>query len=80
MKLEAGQTPHVLRPGESRRVYLSVDPRLLATWDKAARTWKIAGGRLDLLLGSSSRDIVARASVVTPARRLSAAWRPSARP
>jgi beta-glucosidase len=76
----AGWSKQGLRPGESRRVYLTVDPRLLATWDEAGHDWKIASGRLDVLLGASSRDIVARASVVTPARRLPAAWRSAQRP
>jgi beta-glucosidase len=76
----AGWSKQGLRPGESRRVYLTVDPRLLATWDESGRDWKIAGGRLDVLLGASSRDIVARASVLTPARRLPAAWRPPETP
>jgi beta-glucosidase len=76
----AGWSKQSLRPGESRRVYLTVDPRLLATWDEAGHDWKIASGRLDVLLGASSRDIAARASVVTPARRLPAAWRPAQRP
>jgi beta-glucosidase len=76
----AGWSKQALRPGESRRVYLEVDPRLLATWDEGGRNWKVARGRLDVLLGASSRDIVARASVVTPAQRLPAGWRPSERP
>lgn len=72
----AGWSKLQLRPGESRRVYLAVDPRLLAVWDEAARDWKISRGELDVLLGSSSRDIAAQVSVVTPAERLPASWRP----
>jgi beta-glucosidase len=74
----AGWSKQALRPGESRRVFLEVDPRLLAVWDEGKHDWSIAGGPLEVLLGSSSRDITERVSVVTPARRLPAGWRPSA--
>lgn len=33
-----------LAPGEERKVSVSVDPRLLATFDEAARRWRIKGG------------------------------------
>jgi beta-glucosidase len=37
-----------LEPGESRRVSVAVDPRLLADFDVAARGWRIGAGAYDL--------------------------------
>jgi beta-glucosidase len=33
-----------LQPGETRRVTMSVDPRLLARYDESGRRWRIAPG------------------------------------
>lgn len=72
----AGWASVELQPGESRRVSREIDPRLLAVWDPAAHGWKIPGGRVDVLLAASSRDIVAQAAVDAPAATLPASWRP----
>ncbi|MGN7160207.1 beta-glucosidase family protein [Sphingomonas sp. SAFR-052] len=57
-----------LAPGETRTMEVTVDPRLLATFDSQTRGWKIAGGTYQLLLANSATDIVARTSVrVAPA-------------
>ena len=34
----------LLNPGETRRVSITADPRLLATFDPSHRVWRIAGG------------------------------------
>lgn len=47
-----------LKPGESRMVTLSADPRLLARFDGAARQWRIAGGIHRVMLGKSAADEV----------------------
>ncbi len=52
-----------LAPGETRTMDVTVDPRLLATFDSQTRGWKIAGGTYQLLLANSATDIVARTSV-----------------
>lgn len=52
-----------LAPGAVQRVTLTVDPRLLATWDEKARGWSIAAGQYDVALGSSSRTLVANTPV-----------------
>jgi beta-glucosidase len=52
-----------LAPGESRTIDMTVDPRLLATFDSTTRGWKIAGGDYQLLLAHSATDIAARATV-----------------
>ena len=58
-----GFTKVDLAPGESRTVTLTVDPRLLATFDSKTRGWNIAGGDYQLLLAHSATDIAQRATV-----------------
>lgn len=65
-----------LAPGASKPVTVTVDPRLLATFDGAANRWKIAGGSYKVLLGHSSDDIAATTTVTVPARTLPASWHP----
>jgi beta-glucosidase len=45
-----------LKPGEDRKVTVSVDPRLLATFDEAARRWRIKPGLYQLRAGFDSQD------------------------
>jgi beta-glucosidase len=52
-----------LDPGETRRVTITADPRLLANWDVAAHTWRIAGGRYGLAIGASAADLQLSGSV-----------------
>jgi beta-glucosidase len=40
-----------LAPGEERRVSVSVDPRLLATFDESRRRWRIPGGAYHMTAG-----------------------------
>ncbi|MGE0148609.1 MAG: fibronectin type III-like domain-contianing protein [Parvibaculaceae bacterium] len=47
-----------LKPGESRRVTLMADPRLLARFDGGAGQWRIAGGEYAITLGRSADDPV----------------------
>lgn len=65
-----------LAPGAETIVTLTVDPRLLATWDKAAHGWHVAAGEYRVMLGASSRDIKETVTVRLPERRLPAGWRP----
>jgi beta-glucosidase len=46
-----------LAPGESRRVRVTADPRLLAHFDETQREWRIAAGRYRVQLGASSSDL-----------------------
>ncbi|MEN3745957.1 glycoside hydrolase family 3 C-terminal domain-containing protein [Sphingomonas sp. HF-S3] len=64
-----------LAPGQSRRVTLTVDPRLLAMFDGKTSRWKVRGGTYRVMLGTSSRDIVQTVSVKLPARDLPVGWR-----
>jgi beta-glucosidase len=47
-----------LAPGESRKVTLTADPRLLARFDGAANQWRITDGMNEIALGKSAGDLV----------------------
>ncbi len=45
-----------LKPGEERQATISVDPRLLATFDEGARRWRIKKGAYQLTAGFDSQQ------------------------
>jgi beta-glucosidase len=45
-----------LKPGEERQVTVSIDPRLLATFDEGARRWRIQPGAYQLTAGFDSQQ------------------------
>jgi beta-glucosidase len=45
-----------LKPGESRRVSITADPRLLASYDAAAPGWRVRAGDYAVTVGGSSAD------------------------
>jgi beta-glucosidase len=51
-----------LKPGENRQATVSIDPRLLATFDEAARKWRIEPGAYQLTAGFDSEQRVLAAS------------------
>lgn len=59
-----------LKPGEGKPIALSVDPRLLATFDPAGKTWKIAAGTYKVMLGDSAGQIAATTTVELPQETL----------
>jgi beta-glucosidase len=59
-----------LAPGASTKVSVTVDPRLLATFDSKAKAWTIAAGAYEVSLGASSRDLSAKAEVTLAAKTL----------
>ncbi|WP_165189169.1 beta-glucosidase [Caulobacter soli] len=59
-----------LAPGATTKVSVTVDPRLLATFDSKAKTWIIAPGAYEVSLGASSRDLGAKADVTLAAKTL----------
>jgi len=69
-------TKVALAPGESRTLTLTVDPRLLASFDAGSNSWKIAGGTYQVMLGTSAKDIVATVPVTIDARTIAVGWRP----
>jgi beta-glucosidase len=72
----AGWDKVSLAPGASRTVTVHVDPRLLATWDETSRSWRIAPGTYQVMLGASSRDIRQTVSVRLAGATLPAGWHP----
>ncbi|MCX4881141.1 glycoside hydrolase family 3 protein [Streptomyces sp. NBC_00847] len=69
-----------LKPGETRTVRLKVRPSDLAHWDVTRSKWAVESGTYDVLVGSSSSDIRARAAwqvkgETIPPRNLSKATR-----
>ena len=57
-------------PGESQSVSVTVDPRLLATYDSASKTWNIAAGDYKVMLATSAADIAQTVTVHLDAQTL----------
>jgi beta-glucosidase len=49
---------------------VTVDPRLLATFDVASGGWKIAGGDYKVMLATSAADVVQTVTVRVAAQTL----------
>jgi beta-glucosidase len=58
LKEFAGSARVTLRPGQSERVTVAIDPLSLSFWDVAAHAWRMPAGQVPILVGSSSRTIV----------------------
>ena len=43
-----------LKPGESRTVTVSADPRLVASWDEPGHGWRIAPGTYRVFVGADA--------------------------
>jgi beta-glucosidase len=52
-----------LRPGQTRRVHLTMDARSFSYWDINSHDWKILPGTYHIMIGSSSRAIQLQASL-----------------
>jgi beta-glucosidase len=52
-----------LRPGESRRVTLTLDPRAFSYYDVESKQWRANPGDFEILVGSSSQLIRLRAKI-----------------
>ena len=59
-----------LQPGESTQVSLSIEPRLLAVYDEAAKAWIVEEGDYDVTLARNSRHAVAHTIVHLSRRAL----------
>lgn len=55
-----------LTPGETKTVNLTVDPRLLATYDEAKKRWIVRGGAYRVILARSATDPVREVTVTLP--------------
>ncbi|MEG8023560.1 fibronectin type III-like domain-contianing protein [Sphingomonas aurantiaca] len=47
-----------LAPGTEQTLSVTIDPRLLATFDVASGGWRIAGGEYSVMLATSAADVV----------------------
>jgi beta-glucosidase len=45
-----------LAPGERKRVSVVADPRLLASFDSAAKGWRVAGGKYTVSVSADATD------------------------
>jgi beta-glucosidase len=65
-----------LQPGETRRVEIPVDPRLLASWFTGRPGWTHAAGAYTVSVGHSSRELAQSVIVELPPSYLEPGWRP----
>jgi beta-glucosidase len=59
-----------LKPGASAEADVAIDPRLLAVYDSASKTWRIAEGDYRLILAQSATAPVMTVTLHLPARTL----------
>lgn len=69
-ELKAFVKTRLLQPGESQEVAFSLSPYDLASFDQARSAWVTEAGTCRLLIGSSSRDIRATATLTVAAEQL----------
>jgi beta-glucosidase len=69
-----------IAPGKARRVSVTIDPRLLATYNSSSREWRIAAGRYRVSLGAAADDLRAAAVVDLKAYTFPAGWSPEQSP
>ena len=55
-----------LKPGQSKTIELTIDPRLLATYEAAGNNWHIHAGDYRLMLGGASDALTQSVSVTLP--------------
>ncbi|MGJ3627696.1 fibronectin type III-like domain-contianing protein [Sphingomonas sp. MMS24-JH45] len=66
----AGFERVTLAPGETRRVGITADPRIVADYDVARRGWRIGAGRYRVDVGHAAGDAALTADVVLAAQQL----------
>jgi beta-glucosidase len=71
----AGWSKVSLAPGASATVSVTVDPRLLSTFDEASESWRLAPGTYEVWLGGSSADNRLSTEVRLSSWRHAARWR-----
>jgi beta-glucosidase len=65
-----------LKPGQSRTIELTVDPRLLATYEAAGDKWHIHAGDYRVALGESSNSVTQSVDLALPDQAWSASTVP----
>lgn len=63
-----------LAPGEANTASVTIDPRLLATWDAGRHGWHVAAGRYRVTLAGSANDAGTNVTVSLPDRWLPAGY------
>lgn len=76
----AGWSKVSLAPGASATLSITVDPRLLATFDEATESWRRAAGTYEVWLGGSSADTRLSTELRLSAWRHAARWPAGAAP
>ena len=46
-----------LKPGESKQVELSIDPKYLSIFDETSNSWKLTPGTYGFMVGGSSQNL-----------------------
>ena len=59
-----------LKPGETKRLTLTADQRLIADFDVAGHGWRIAAGRYEVSIGRDAGHLVDQAAVTLPAQKI----------
>jgi beta-glucosidase len=59
-----------LNPGETRRVTVAADPRLLGRFDVAGHRWTVKAGDYQVAIGASSADLALKGAARLKARTL----------
>lgn len=59
-----------LKPGESHKVRIAADRRLLANWDEAAHGWRLEGGAYAVFAGPNAGEAAAQGQAVVQAATL----------
>jgi beta-glucosidase len=65
-----GWSKVALKPGESRQVTVTADPRLLASWDESGHGWRVAAGGYRLFVGPDAATPALGGSAALAAARL----------
>jgi beta-glucosidase len=65
-----------LAPGASKTAKVTIDPRLLATYNSDSHRWEIAAGDYTVMLAHSARAIDQKVTVHVDGRTLPAGWHP----
>jgi beta-glucosidase len=55
-----------LKPGETRHVTIMLNRRTFSIWNPSAGHWVLAPGQHQILVGTSSRDLLLRSTVIIP--------------
>jgi beta-glucosidase len=63
-----GYAKAMLAPGAARTMAITVDPRLLATWDEGRHGWHVAAGQYRVTLATSAADKGQSVTVTVPER------------